>query len=126
MSRMLELLVFLIENTQCNVNFQDEYGNTALHWACDRGFLNGVKFLVENCYANVNLKNNIGETPLHWACKWMWMDIVKYLIENAHADVHTKDIYGDSLIEWARRCRYFFIDDLEDYLKSQNIFTEKN
>ena len=64
-----------------NLNYKDEKGYTALHYACDEGKLKIVKILLdENCDSNI--KNNEKETPLHLASKKGYFDICKMLIEN--------------------------------------------
>ena len=64
-----------------NLNYKDEKGCTALHYACNEGKLKIVeKLLDENC--DPNIKNNEKETPLHLASKKGYFDICKILIEN--------------------------------------------
>ena len=64
-----------------NLNFKDENGYTALHYACDEGRLKIVEILLdENC--DPNIKNNEKDTPLHLASKKGYFDICKILIEN--------------------------------------------
>jgi len=41
-------------------------GNTALHIACHRGYLDIVKHLLDNG-ADKNVTDNDGDTPLHYA-----------------------------------------------------------
>jgi len=75
-----------IEQSLClpdfiNINYKDEKGYTALHYACDEGKLKIVEILLdENC--DPNIKNNEKETPLHLASKKGYIDICKILIEN--------------------------------------------
>jgi hypothetical protein len=64
-----------------NINYKDEKGYTALHYACDEGKLKIVEILLdEDC--DPNIKNNEKETPLHLASKKGYFDICKILIEN--------------------------------------------
>ena len=64
-----------------NINYKDEKGYTALHYACEEGKLKIVGILLdENC--DPNIKNNEKETPLHLAAKKGYLDICKLLIEN--------------------------------------------
>src|SRR5580700_5896154 len=44
------------------IDIQDENGNTALHWAAHKGYLEMVKRLV-NHGARCTMKNNRGHTP---------------------------------------------------------------
>lgn len=45
-----------------NMDVQDEYGWTALHYASREGQLEAVQFLLKKG-ANIEIKNNKGETP---------------------------------------------------------------
>ena len=64
---ILEQIVSLPEELK-NINYQDENGNTALHYSCDEGNLKIVEILLKaNC--ETNIRNNEKKTPLHLASK---------------------------------------------------------
>lgn len=63
-----------------DVNIQNEYGNTPLHFACVAKNTEIVKMLLR-ANADVNISNNKGVTPLHIACGDGSYDIVKLLCE---------------------------------------------
>eukprot|EP01096_Ripella_sp_DP13-Kostka_P013910 TRINITY_DN6148_c0_g1_i1.p1 TRINITY_DN6148_c0_g1~~TRINITY_DN6148_c0_g1_i1.p1 ORF type:complete len:255 (+),score=88.63 TRINITY_DN6148_c0_g1_i1:10-774(+) len=63
------------------VNETSSLGETALHMAADRGFLNIVEILVKNG-ANVNHQDGDGFTPLHMACTSGHEDIAMFLVQN--------------------------------------------
>lgn len=50
------------------VNFQDDDGNTALHWVCWFRLENLLTKLMES-NARPDIGNTAGETPVHWAAK---------------------------------------------------------
>ena len=81
-------------NQGANVNAQEKYGWTPLHWAALNGYYDVAKLLIENG-ADVNIKNNGGWTPLHEAAFKECYDIVKLLIDNG-ADVNTQNEDGTS------------------------------
>ena len=55
-------------------------GLSALHRACDRGYLQIVKLLIEECDADINIPDNVsGMTPLQFAIECEHLDIIKYL-----------------------------------------------
>lgn len=45
----------------CDVNIQDNYGNTALYFACDKGFKDITELLLRN--KALRLKNKLGDRP---------------------------------------------------------------
>lgn len=74
--RSLELIKYLLELPNVNINYQGKDGHTALHSACYHGHIRVVQFLLE-CGADMNLvacsEMNGGtdkkeeQTPLMWA-----------------------------------------------------------
>ena len=81
--KFLEVLsqIISLPNNKMNINFQDELGNSALHYSCDEGNLKIVEILLKaNC--ETNIKNNENKTPLHLSSKRGYFDISKKLIEN--------------------------------------------
>ena len=79
--QFLELLDKLVAHNTSLINFQDEQGQTALHYAADEGNLKIVEILIKsNC--NLNMRSNIKRTALHISCLHGYFDISKLLIEN--------------------------------------------
>ena len=81
--KFLEILekIFALPKELININYQDEHGNSALHYACDEGNLKIVEILIKaNC--DINLRNLKRKTPLHFSSKRGYFDISKLLIEN--------------------------------------------
>lgn len=62
------------------VNSQNIYGDTPLHFACNRGTIHSVHFLLQHG-ADVNLLNSKKESALHWAMRRPVFEIVKTLVE---------------------------------------------
>ena len=56
-------------------------GDTSMHWAAQRGDVDGMKRLVESG-ADVNVENNVGETPMHFAARNGHVEAMKWLKEN--------------------------------------------
>ena len=61
-----EVIQGLLQQVGLDLNPQDNDGDTPLHYACARGYLEVVKQLVE-AGADINMQNNVGDTPLHKA-----------------------------------------------------------
>ncbi|EPT02761.1 hypothetical protein FOMPIDRAFT_1059042 [Fomitopsis schrenkii] len=68
-------------------------GQTALHAASSRGYLDIVKWLVEDCGAIPDIEDREGETALHKAALHGHLHVVKYLVPD-EADVHSQDADG--------------------------------
>lgn len=66
------------------------YRRTALHWACEGGYIGLCEALIEHA-ADVNFKDKNGATPLHKASWHGHAAVVKLLI-NSGADKHIEDI----------------------------------
>ena len=72
------------------INYQTDYGYTALMWASDNGHAKIVKYLIEKC-ADVELSDtDISNTALLMASYQGHLEIVKMLIE-ADANINTSN-----------------------------------
>ncbi|TNF69350.1 MAG: hypothetical protein EP298_04215 [Gammaproteobacteria bacterium] len=71
---------YLIAN-KADVDAEDNYAQTALHWACYNGHLEVVKILLA-CGADVNSVDINNNTPLHCAVINDHKEIVKLLLAN--------------------------------------------
>lgn len=69
-------------------------GNTALHWTCANGDMEGTRFLL-NVGASINIQNNGGSTPLHAAVGHGCAGVVAYLLQLG-ANPHIVDCCGET------------------------------
>ena len=60
-------------------NWQNEYGSTALHWACINNLHHALSVLI-NSNANINIKDGEKNTPLHFACRYGSFECVPLLV----------------------------------------------
>ncbi|ANQ08436.1 Uncharacterized protein PCOAH_00025080 [Plasmodium coatneyi] len=74
------------------INKRNSDGLCALHYACDRGYLDIVKILIE-FGADVNADDSCGDTALHIAAYSGKTDIIKYLT-SVGADINRKNSEG--------------------------------
>ena len=74
----------------CDVNVQNNSGNTALHVACEWGWMEIVHYLCEcnDCNVNINIANCSGYSPFTLAIKHNRSDIFKYLLTFQTVDVN--------------------------------------
>ena len=62
-----EMSLLMAKHVPADVNRQDAFGRTALHWACSNSDLELVEVLVCDRGADVKCTTTGGDTPLHWA-----------------------------------------------------------
>lgn len=74
------------------INEKNAEGLTALHYACDRGYIDIAKMLVENG-ASVNVEDPCGDTPLHMAAYSEQMEVIDYLL-TVGANINKKNEDG--------------------------------
>lgn len=82
-----------------NIDLKDEFGFTALHWACFYGQLTTVVSLIE-AGANVSLEAPEMVTPLALASAGGHHEIVRLLLEKG-ADPSHQDIVGNTALMFA-------------------------
>ena len=84
-----EKLLELISSNKININYQNENGWSALHFASNEGSSKIVDILIKS-KIDVNLKTNEKKTALHISCFRGYFDISKLLIENG-ATINVRD-----------------------------------
>jgi hypothetical protein len=83
-----------------DINRQDNYGNTALHYACYHSKPLIVKTLIKNG-ANVNIPGYMNYTPLHYTCIYSGnVEIIHYLIHK-RCFMDVKDNHGNTALHIA-------------------------
>lgn len=69
-------------------------GNTLLHYAANRGYLDIVTLLLKKG-ADINARDKDGRTPLHEAMAYRRYDVARFLVENG-ADMTLKNKNGET------------------------------
>ncbi|KAI1731383.1 protein kinase domain-containing protein [Ditylenchus destructor] len=86
----VDVALFLITK-DCQLDIQDENGDTPLHIASQLG-LNTIVQTLCHLGAKVDLQNSLSQTPLHAAAQGCHVEIVRYLcLANANVNLKTKD-----------------------------------
>eukprot|EP01127_Copromyxa_protea_P021145 TRINITY_DN7189_c0_g1_i2.p1 TRINITY_DN7189_c0_g1~~TRINITY_DN7189_c0_g1_i2.p1 ORF type:complete len:187 (-),score=21.78 TRINITY_DN7189_c0_g1_i2:238-798(-) len=85
----------LINGGECNLNWQDEKGNTALHEAIKAGKRLAVMALLDHPNINPLLVNEEERLPIHVACLYGRVFIVQYLVKYS-PECDAKDKYGNT------------------------------
>ena len=84
-----------------NVDWQDNYGWTALHICADWNRLEITRMLLD-AGADVNIQDNVGRTALHVSVRHNHPEIARMLID-AGADVNIQNNNGWTALHW---CAY--------------------
>tara|TARA_B100002052_G_C15878751_1_gene598205 strand:+ start:1148 stop:2068 length:921 start_codon:yes stop_codon:yes gene_type:complete len=72
----------LLEKENIDINNKDKnVGDSILHFAIIKEYLNIINLLLQYENININIKNYNNETPLHYACIVNNLNIVKVLLE---------------------------------------------
>lgn len=77
-----------------DINFADEYGNTAAHNAAANGHAEILALLLDR--GAVMKENSSGNTPLDWATQLNQLECVKVLLRRPDVDVLRKNAFGVS------------------------------
>ena len=120
-----EKILEIISHKNVDINYQNENGWTALHYACDEGNLKIAEILIKD-HCNVNIKNNDKKTPLHYSVMRGYFDITKLLIENG-GDINCLDNENNNLIHICSMNGYdelltFLLNKSSDLIFNKNIF----
>lgn len=88
-----------------DVNYKDEFGVAALHWATNHADSHTIEVLVEHG-ADVNVQNAQGMTKLMQMSSFGDASIVSYLLEHG-ADAGMKDFSGKDAVSYAKEALDF-------------------
>lgn len=89
----------LFRNSDININYQDNEGKTALHYATKTLNTYIVNILLES-EADPNIQDNRGRTPLFEICMYGCINIAKKLIKKG-ANINIADKYGETILDLA-------------------------
>mmetsp|Transcript_34283 Transcript_34283/g.39030 ORF Transcript_34283/g.39030 Transcript_34283/m.39030 type:complete len:225 (+) Transcript_34283:124-798(+) len=86
----------------------NRFGESILHMACRRGFLNVVQFLIKEAKVTVRIRDDCGRTILHDAA---WtpepnFEIIKIILEECPELLYMKDRRGHTPISYARQTHW--------------------
>ena len=110
-----EKVLEIIGQKSVDINYQNENGWTALHYACDEGNLKIVEILIK-AHCDINIKNNDKKIPLHYSVTRGYFDITKLLVDNG-GDLNCLDNENNNLIHI---CSMYGYDELLTFLLNKN------
>lgn len=94
-----EKVVRYLTKNGANVNVQDEWEKTSLHYSAQHGYTQVVEVLLEEG-AGVNAQDEDKGTPLHYAAKHRHAKTVKLLLKN-RANINLQDKDGRTPLYYA-------------------------
>ena len=100
----------LIDTGEANVNGdRDQSGDTALHYASSRGYLE-ISELLTSSRADVNIRDSIGFTALHSASYNDHLEIVQLLLCQG-ADTSIRNQFGRTALDMASSIGHLEVAD---------------
>ena len=122
--KFLEILgqILSLDKNNRDINYKDENGYSALHYACEEGNLKIVEILIDT-HCNPNILNNLKQTPLHLSAKGGYFDISKKLIESG-AILNIYDSEKNSPLHYI--CKNNYVELLKYFLTKSPRIEEKN
>lgn len=102
-----EKIVELLIRSGADPSITDQFGQTALHWAADKGNVNIITILCKAMKRediNTQIPNR-KQTALHFAVQKGHCDTVISLLEYGAAS-SLQDVYGQTAVDWAMRLGY--------------------
>lgn len=108
----------------------NNFGESLLHMACRRGFLEVVRFLVDECGHDLWIRDDTGRTPLHDAC-WTTEpcpELVDYIVAKDCDMLLVCDKRGHTPLDYARKDHWEFwiqhwkTKDIYQLLPKRDIF----
>jgi ankyrin repeat protein len=91
----LNVVQWLVQSCQANLEVSTHCGRTALFWASMRGHVKIVQWLIQVAHANVEVKDSDGATALYYASYRGHLPVVQCLLRDGKADVDVKTTAGE-------------------------------
>ena len=91
-TQIVKLLLERCNSEESGLNSKDEYGATALMWACFNGHKDVVKLLLDS-NIELNARSDYGDTALMWACQNGHKDVVQLLLDYSDSNM-------DDFLDW--------------------------
>jgi ankyrin repeat protein len=97
----VEIVKYLVETCEADIQIANRYGRTAMHYAIYSGMLEIVQYLVGTASADIHGLDNYGFTSLHCASEKASLEIVQYLVEQCGANMRALDFKGNTPLHLA-------------------------
>ena len=120
----LQLIQWLLLQTNASIFATDDEGNTLLHVACKRGQLEIVKWIIQFDRSTLSTehRNHAGELPLHVAFSSGRVPLIKFLLAQKwttpNHPLSSKDNHGNTPIHAISQIHGISWPDINQFLKS--------
>ena len=91
--------VIKLLKTDIDINYQDDYGQSALHLACKFQNLDIVKILLNSDNININLVNIWSRSPILVASSTQNLEIVKVLLKDSRLNLNQIYCGGNNILQ---------------------------
>jgi ankyrin repeat protein len=83
----------------------NRFGESLIHMACRRGFLDVVRFMVQEAHVSLCVRDDYGRTPMHDAC---WAPVpnfalVELLLQYTPEQIFLADVRGHTPFSYVRK-----------------------
>lgn len=114
---------FIVDDCSIDIDYTDNSGCTALHYACEVGNLSMVKVLLEKGkYGSKNAETSTGMTPFLLACREGHADVVEWLYDSAGPRIDINHCDYVSKMCGARLAVFFKREGVKEFFK-RRIFS---
>ena len=104
----------------------NQFGESLLHLACRRGFVDVAAFLIQEAGVTVQVRDDYGRTPLHDAC-WTCepnFDLMELIMSACPDLLFMSDRRGNTPLDYARREHWKaynkFLNERQDLLFTES------
>jgi len=119
-SGCLDIVKFLLDCCNCNLNGRGHFGRVLIHFAAEHGHLKLVKYLIEEKSCDPSVLDGKGFTPLQLAAGEGHLNVVRYLaLEHAcnplyiAQGVDSRNAFGDAAFSGHVSVVRFFVEELK-------------
>lgn len=121
-----EIFVYLIKNTNINLNYVDCDNNNILILATWRNF-DFIDLILKHSKLSINFQNIHGQTLLHHRDSLQNLSRIKKCVNRYNFDIYLKDANGKTIFDLAKEFNYpKTINYLETLINKTNNYNELN
>jgi ankyrin repeat protein len=80
----------------CDINAQDNLGQTAAHYSAMHNHLDALKYLVDIKHIDLSLSNNESKLPIHYAAKHGSKNVLNFFFQS-NLMIYARDNHGNTI-----------------------------
>ncbi len=88
--------LFFISFKGCDVNAQDNLGQTAAHYSAMHNHADALKYLINIKQIDLSLRNNESKLPIHYAAKYGSKNVLNLFFQS-NITIYAKDNHGNTI-----------------------------